>query len=167
MGHSIVDEYLPKEEFDKLSSFLMGPYFPLFATSPVARTEINEVTTRMNYYFTHNFLLNGNESDYFRPIYDEHFNLRFGSINLIRMKLNAFPSTEKVYEHLEHVDYYYPHQGALLCLNTCDGYTKIGDDIKVPSVANRMIFFDTSKPHKSTTCSDQMLRYNLVWNYTT
>ena len=98
------------------------------------------------------------------PIW-KYFQKGFPNIDIIRMKVNCFPATSQVYEHLTHTDYDYPHKGALLCLNTCNGYTKMEDGTKIESVANRMIFFDTSKPHSSTTCSDQPKRCNIVINY--
>ena len=68
-------------------------------------------------------------------------------------------------EHSEHSDYPFSHKGALFSLNTCDGYTKFNDGTKVESVANRIIFFDASKNHQSTTTSNAKLRYNINFNF--
>ena len=161
----VIDNYLPQQEFDQLSSFLLGSNFPLYYAPHVAYEGVDENSVHYNYYFTHNFLLNNQSSSYFEPIWRDHFAHRFPKINIIRMRMNAFPSTEKVYEHKIHTDYDYPHTGALLCLNTCNGYTRVGDET-IPSIANRMIIFDTSLPHNSTTCSDQPIRSNIIINYT-
>ena len=84
---------------------------------------------------------------------------------LIRAKANLYLNQGiGVKEHATHTDYPFEHKGALYCLNTCDGYTKIGDE-KIPSVANRIIFFDASKPHCSTSCSDAKTRMNININY--
>ena len=165
MTYEVVDNFLPQDEFDKLSTFLMGVNFPIFYSPHVAYTGVDEKNTHYNYYFNHNFLLDDRRSDVFAPIWRDHFDSRFPNINIIRMRLNAYPSTEKVYEHMMHTDYDYPHSGALLCLNTCNGYTRIGDD-KIESVANRMIHFDPSEYHASSTCSDQPMRWNIIINYT-
>ena len=164
MTYEVVDNYLPDNEFEQLSGFLLGSEFPLYYASNVAIGGVEEEKPQCNYYFTHNFFLNGQQSTYGPNIWRDHFQTRFGPIEMIRFKMNVFPSTDQVYEHAEHTDYDYPHSGALLCLNTCNGYTKIGEE-KIPSVANRMIFFDTSAPHQSTTCSDQTVRANIVINY--
>ena len=64
-----------------------------------------------------------------------------------------------------HIDYPFPHKGAILSLNTCNGYTKLEDGTKVDSVANRILLFDASTPHCSTTTSDTTARFNININY--
>ena len=84
---------------------------------------------------------------------------------MIRIKINAYPYTNVVKEHKEHIDFNYEHIGAVFSLNTCDGYTKFNDGTKVESVANRIVFFDASKTHQSTTTSNAKLRYNINFNF--
>ena len=84
---------------------------------------------------------------------------------MIRIKINAYPYTNVVKEHKEHIDFNYEHIGAVFSLNTCDGYTKFSDGTKVESVANRIVFFDASKEHQSTTTSNAKLRYNINFNF--
>ena len=62
-----------------------------------------------------------------------------------RIKVNVYPNTEIVREHADHTDRPYFIKAALFGLNTCDGYTTVGKK-KLPSVANRIYFFDASKP---------------------
>ena len=84
---------------------------------------------------------------------------------MIRIKINAYPYTNVVKEHKEHIDFNYEHIGAVFSLNTCDGYTKFSDGTKVESVANRIVFFDASKYHQSSTTSNAKLRYNINFNF--
>ena len=84
---------------------------------------------------------------------------------MIRIKMNAYPHTDLVKEHEKHIDFDYEHTGAIFSLNTCDGYTKLSDGTKVESVANRIVFFDASKKHQSTTTSNAKLRYNINFNF--
>ena len=84
---------------------------------------------------------------------------------MIRIKMNAYPYTNVVKEHKEHIDFNYEHIGAVFSLNTCDGYTKFSDGTKVESVSNRIVFFDASKYHQSTTTSNAKLRYNINFNF--
>ena len=150
------DDWMPIDEFNKLTDFILGWNFPWFHQKNVSLPNTNEDDVTYNHYFTHNLVSTevGNDgiSYLHEPIW-KYFQKGFPNINIIRMKVNCFPATSQVYEHLTHTDYDYPHKGALLCLNTCNGYTKMEDGTKIESVANRMIFFDTSKPHSSTTCS--------------
>ena len=84
---------------------------------------------------------------------------------MIRIKINAYPHTDVVKEHKDHIDYDFENIGAVFSMNTCDGYTKFSDGSKVESVANRIVFFDASKKHQSTTTSNAKLRYNINFNF--
>ena len=85
--------------------------------------------------------------------------------SLIRMKGNMYPRTETQKEHGMHTDFEFPHKAAILSINTCDGYTKLEDGTKIDSVENRMLIFDASKDHCSSTCTDQPVRVNININY--
>ena len=84
---------------------------------------------------------------------------------LIRVKANLYPNTERLHEHPMHTDYDYCHSGALLSLNTCDGYTKLKDGTKIDSVANRILLFDSNEEHCSTTTTNVPARINININY--
>ena len=84
---------------------------------------------------------------------------------LIRSKINFYPYTNIVYEHGPHKDYDFFNYGAVLSLNTCNGFTRLEDGTKIDSVANRMLFFDASKLHNSSTTSDAPGRFNINLNF--
>jgi len=84
---------------------------------------------------------------------------------LIRVKGNLYPMTHKLYEHEIHNDYEHSHKGAILYINSCDGYTKLEDGTKVDSVANRVLLFDPSTKHCSTTTTNASARFNININY--
>ena len=102
-----------------------------------------------------------NICDKFVPRFKQVANFR----NLIRIKINAYPYTNIVKEHKDHIDSDFKHTGAVFSLNTCDGFTKFSDGTKFESVANRIVFFDASKYHQSTTTSNAKLRYNINFNF--
>ena len=84
---------------------------------------------------------------------------------MIRIKANLFPNTHTLHEHPMHTDYDYCHSGAVFSLNTCDGYTKLKDGTKIDSVANRILLFDASEEHCSTTTTNVFARININMNY--
>ena len=102
-----------------------------------------------------------NICDKFVPRFKQVANFR----SMIRIKINAYPYTNIVKEHKDHIDSYFRHTGAVFSLNTCDGFTKFSDGTKVESVANRIVFFDASKFHHSSTTSNAKLRYNINFNF--
>ena len=85
--------------------------------------------------------------------------------HLLRIKANLYPSSETLQEHIMHVDFDYSHCTALFSLNTCDGYTKLKDGTKINSVANRVLLFDASEEHCSTTTTNVSARINININY--
>ena len=84
---------------------------------------------------------------------------------LIRAKGNLYPNTKILHEHPMHGDLPFPHSAAILSLNTCDGYTKLKDGTKIDSVANRILLFDASNEHCSTTTTNVSARINININY--
>ena len=102
-----------------------------------------------------------NICDKFVPRFKQVANFR----SMIRIKINAYPYTNIVKEHKDHIDSEFHHTGAVFSLNTCDGFTKFSDGTKVESVANRIVFFDASKFHHSSTTSNAKLRYNINFNF--
>ena len=83
----------------------------------------------------------------------------------MRAKVNLYLKTTKIIEHAKHVDYPIPHKGAIIYLNTCDGYTRLHDGTKIESVENRLLLFDSSKLHNSTSTTNSLGRYNININY--
>lgn len=84
--------------------------------------------------------------------------------SIFRMKINLYPRSNSLIKYGTHVDSNKPHKGAIFYVNTCDGYTGI-DSEKIHSVSNRILKFDSSKPHFGTNCTDNHARFTLNINY--
>ena len=86
---------------------------------------------------------------------------------LTRIKVNYYPHTNVVRDHMPHKDNHSARRwrGAIYCLNTCDGYTGFSDGTKVDSVENRLILFDSTQNHFSTSTSNAQARLNINVNY--
>tara|TARA_B100000287_G_scaffold173092_1_gene163277 strand:- start:242 stop:724 length:483 start_codon:yes stop_codon:yes gene_type:complete len=54
---------------------------------------------------------------------------------------------------------------SILYINTNNGYTKFQKGGKVKSVANRMLVFDSNLKHQAVSCTDQMRRVVVNFNY--
>ena len=115
------------------------------------------------FYFHHIFYLHEPWSpayDLLRPLWD-----LFDIKSLLRIKANCYPSKENLVVHPPHTDFSFSHKGAIISLNTCDGYTLLEDGTKIDSVANRVLFFDPGKMHSSTTCTNAKARFNINVNW--
>ena len=84
---------------------------------------------------------------------------------LVRARALLYTNQGRQIVHEKHVDFKFPHKTAVFYVNTNNGYTEFEDGTKVESVENRIVFFDGSKPHNSSTCTDQKIRVVVSINY--
>jgi len=156
--YKIIDNFLPEDMFSHINYELSSNMLP-WKWLPTVAFEDGKTS---NGYMT--ALL------YDMNIMHESFQIFSGLIKkleikaCIRVKLNLYTRTDYLVHHDDHIDYPFSHKGGLFSLNTCDGFTVI-DGKEIPSVANRMIFFDPSIPHHSTNCTNDAARMNININY--
>ena len=60
---------------------------------------------------------------------------------------------------------HFPHKGAIFYINTNNGFTVLEDGTEIASVSNRLLLFNPSEPHHSTSCTDVKRRVNINFNY--
>lgn len=157
----VIDGFLDDDNFQELkNTMIMSKYFPWFYNKSVA-CEHEETP---DFYFIHLFYANFNaNSKYYGlmvPIID-----KLKPKAIIRIKGNLYTRTEEKIKHNSHIDYEYSHQGAILYLNENNGPTVLHDGTEIYPKENRMLLFDASKPHFSTTCTDQKIRVNINFNF--
>ena len=172
MKYKVIDNFLDEEYFDSLVT-LFGDnkkkedkVVPWFFQTAVA----NSLVVDNLFYMTHMLYEDnaprtesGATYSYYNYIIPLLEKLEVKCV--IRVKANLYPHTETIHEHPMHVDMNYSHSGAILSLNTCDGYTKLKDGTKIDSVANRVLLFDASNEHCSTTTTNVSARINININY--
>jgi len=173
MKHKVIDNFLDEEYFDSLVTLFTdkekkgNAIMPWFFGSSIAYPGLVEFDLQIEdklFYMVHLFYNNNAPNS-------EHYESLFPLLEklktkcMIRIKANLFPNTEILHEHPMHIDYPYSHSGAILSLNTCDGYTKLEDGTKINSVANRILLFDAGKRHCSTTTTNISARINININY--
>ena len=173
MDLKVIDNFLSENDFQMLVNNTInrndGGQIPLRVVSNVENWKKEETEDYWSWYMSNMVYIKdspqneicGKIYEMFVPKFKQFANFK----TLIRIKINAYPYTNVVKEHKEHIDFEYEHIGAVFSLNTCDGYTKFADGTKVESIANRIVFFDASKKHQSTTTSNAKLRYNINFNF--
>ena len=163
METQIIDNALSSEEFEKIQKAMMSDQFPWFYNNQIAGKDSLVDTVEDNYYFVHTF--------YNRYLPTNTFSLVVSLMSLIkpnaiiRVKANLYLRTEKIVHHDKHIDFPFETKGAILYINTNNGLTILEDGTECKSVANRLLLFDASKPHHSTTCTDQKRRININVNF--
>lgn len=162
LPYTVIDNFLDRADFLKLKELIVdNPYFPWFVTTNVTGREDHK---GKDYYFTHQFIKERENNS----IFTDHLEVFFEKLqikDIIRIKGNLYPATEKVVKHGNHTDFNFKNKAAVFHLNTNNGFTIFEDVHEVESIENRMVLFDGSTPHCSTTCTDQYYRVNINFNY--
>lgn len=167
--HKIIENFLPKNDFKYLQDLIVwNAGWPWYLADPVAGLPNAVGYDESHWMFQHTVYQHCVPvSDFFenlRPLYSRLPDIK----GLLRVKCNFYPQTSKVLDHGEHRDYEIPNfdnKGAILYLNTCDGYTKFHDGTKIENVENRLLLFDPQILHSSSTTSNAKGRFNININY--
>jgi hypothetical protein len=165
--YKIIDDFLPKNDLVALQNILLKNDFSWYYLDTVAQMRDPD---KSHYYFV-NCLYDKSVPisqvfyDFIQPIHSAMQKHDIFLKALLRLKANMYPSTKKIVQHDFHTDMPFEHKGLILSINTCNGATILEDGTKIDSVANRLLMFDSSKPHASTTCTDQNVRVNINMNY--
>ena len=168
-----------KSDYEVIDNFLDEEYFNKLVTTFVVNTDgVNDIMPWfMRRAVAEDGLIQGNLFYMTHSVYDENIPMtqhyetilpllkKLGTRCLLRVKANLYPNSEPLHEHPMHRDFHFSHYGALLSLNTCDGYTKLKDGTKINSVANRMLLFNAGEEHCSTTTTNIPARINIQINY--
>ena len=163
LKHTIKDNFLNQKDFESIAKVMLGYKFPWFIQDKVSNDFC--IKPPVPFFWAHMFFMPN------RGITSEFFNIltpvlkKLDIKSLIRVKANLYSSSNKIEEHKSHVDFSFKHKGALFSLNTCNGFTMLMNNTKIKSVGNRILLFDASKPHYSSTCTDEKIRYNININY--
>ena len=173
-NYKVIDNFLDQSQFEELQNLVLDVDFPWYIVTNVANSLTNPHTQKdfnssiedqlWNWYGVHiayTTVPRSQHFDYLMSLFAQKLEMK----TPIRIKVNFHPYTNEVKEHAKHQDYPYSHKGAVFSLNTCNGFTRMSNGDKVDSVANRIVFFDPSEYHNSSTTSNQKGRYNINFNY--
>jgi hypothetical protein len=168
ISHTVIEDFLPREEFVKIQNMLMCADFPWYLTKTVDYSAGHELVPNdylNNFQFVHAFLLNNTIcSEYYFPKLFAILNL-IKPDRLIRIKANLSTVTEKRIEHAFHTDLDEASTTSIFYVNSNDGATILEDGTEIKSVANRLLTFNSQVLHKGTTCTDEKVRCLINFNY--
>ena len=163
----VIDNFLPTYQFKSLKNILFSTHFHWYFNDRIIEGD------------------KGRKYQLFHVLYDlkKEYNGRtekFGEvepiINLIGYKLNV-TKLHRIKANLRpksffnrssggyHIDGYDCSHTSIYYINTNNGYTKFKNGTKVKSVENRMVVFPSNLGHQGYTCSDQLRRVVINFNY--
>ena len=157
---TVIDNYLKQEDFEHIRDWAFGDQIDWRYSPSVA----DDDDIGLGYFHHVLYAEQEPKSKWLHKGMASHLIQEAKIELLIRIKVNLYTATETIKYHKPHKDYDFPHKAAVYCLNTCDGGTTIGKR-RIDSVANRMILFDGSEDHFSSTCTDQPVRMNINLNW--
>jgi len=174
----VQNDFLDGKSFQAIEAVMLDPKFDWHFMDGKMRDRDGEQTTGLtpeqtNFKlasFTHIFYnqITHKTSPFFDvlvPLLNKLKSETGGPKAIIRIKGNLMINTgQGVVEHGMHEDYEYDHKGAIFSINTCNGYTKIGDK-KIMSEKNQLILFNPHEKHTGSTTSNANFRCNLIINY--
>ena len=159
MKYKVIDEFLEKEDFEKVEDLLMS--------SSIDWHHVKDDDSVDGGYLVHPFFYyDVNKRPISSPFFDSLAPLlkKLSLKALVRVKANFFHSTERIESHGLH-HHSSSHKMAIFSVNTNNGYTRLEDGRKINSVANRVLMFDPINLHASSSCSDKSCRINVVIDY--
>ena len=171
MNYQVIDNFMPQDFHLRAKDRLLdNPKTSWFLSNHISRRNAGD-----GIYFTHNFIMDWGVSSeflFFRPILQ-----KLDPKYLQRFRALLYTRTHKIEKHGWHTDteekrngVIRPVRGCIYYLNSNNGKTILKDDIsnkdiEIESVANRALFFDAHKLHRSTSCTDQNYRCAIITNY--
>ncbi len=162
----IIDNFLDKDIFLNIKNIMEGNNFNWFLNKNITFTDSKQENLNGSY-FTHMFFIDVED----RFLCSNYFNLivpiltKINMKKLIRVKGNIYLKTQKKEHHLKHTDYSFDHMGAIYYINTNDGHTILENNIEIDSIENRLLIFNPSLPHSSTSTTNSKFRININFNF--
>ena len=169
----IEDNFVEEEEFKRLQGILMGSQLEWRFNNSIDGLEGEE----NKFQFIHVFYSHHGHNMH------PHLMVYFGSIirklkmlAIYRIKANLLTRTPTIVKNMFHVDIDMTKASeetmklfktSIFYVNTNNGYTEFEDGTIVESVANRMVTFPSNIRHTGTSCTDEMSRVVVNFNYVT
>ena len=161
MTYEIIDNFLDKDSFNNIKTTVESQDFPWYWNDEVSFRG----SKSSSYYFNHLLCNNTAITSSFCQQFVSPIFKKIEVKAVIRIKVNLYTNVNEFIENEYHIDYPYEHKGAILYLNTNNGYTILEDGTEIESIENRLLKFEPHKRHKSTHCTDVKRRMNINFNY--
>ena len=158
----VYDDFLPAHEFGNLKSYLSSD-FPWGIANKLNYDDQNPYLVRKIYDVEHPA-----RHEWTSHIDTEPFvyiTQKIGMVAMLRLKANMYFNSHVKDIHYPHIDYQFPHQGALFYLDDCDAPTYMSDGVGIESKQNRLLLFNASTAHSSSAPTDKSYRQTININY--
>jgi hypothetical protein len=161
---NIIDNFLDKEDFNNLKNGMEDTnYFPWFYASSKDNTSDTDLNQwQFTHIFYENYTINSTKFNLVEAIVK-----KINPTALMRIKANLTTYSPILKEGYFHTDTLSKNmKTAIYYLNTNDGYTLFKKDKKkIESVANRILFFNSTEWHTGTNTTNAKKRIVINFIY--
>jgi hypothetical protein len=154
--YRIVDDFLELNDFNNLVKDLLSGDFEWYHNHD---TELDDL-----HYFAHIFYTNYGFSSKFANKLNPFIKL-INPASFVHIRATLFSKNNVVTEFGTINEFAFKHKCMLYFVNANDGYTKLPCGTKLYSKENRAVFFDVESPYIDTTCTNDVFRMTMVFNY--
>jgi hypothetical protein len=154
--YRIVDDFLEIGDYNNLVNDLLGDQFDWYHNHDSNRDDLH--------YFAHIFYTNYGFSSKFANKLNP-FIKKINPASFVHIRATLFSKSEEVVEFAPTNEFAFKHKCVLYFVNDNDGYTKLPCGTKLHSKDNRAVFFDVDKPYIDTTCTNDVFRMTMAFNY--
>ena len=156
----VIDNFLDEEYFQYLYEKITDQRnFGWQFQTQVATHDQREELSLHHYYFVHSLYYDYEvESEHYQDFHPLFRQLKVQFLHRARVLL--YVNQGKQWIHDRHIDTPVTSNTALIYMNTNDGFTEFETGERVDSIKNRLLLFDGSVPHSSSTptdCRERML----------
>ena len=167
LKYKIIDNFLDAVSFKNLKGTVLKNDFPWFFSKSQTHS-ISETTNEIDsFYFAHTIYQDNRP---YSAIY-ENFILemlsRLGCNAVSNVRINLLTVKEKPILSGWHIDIPYECNTGIFYLTTCNGHTLLGEEekIKIESIENRMLIFNSQIKHCAVNQTDVDRRLVINFNY--
>jgi hypothetical protein len=161
LNYKIIDNFLKEDEFKNLQKIIMSQHFPWFF-----QKQQTELQPSDDYFFSHLFYKNNKiNSNYYEIIFPVLEKLNCKALSEVRANLT--PNKNKHDMSNWHTDRVYQCYTSVFYINSNNGYTLLSeiDKIKIESIENRILIFDSTIKHAAVSQTDTANRVVINFNY--
>ena len=156
----VIDNFLEEDYFEYLYNKITDQKkFGWQFQRKVATYEENENRNLNHFYWVHSLYYDYKiESEHYEDFHHLFRELKVQFLHRARCLLFVNQGVQHI--HDRHIDTPCTSNTALIYMNTNDGFTEFEDGERIDSIKNRLLLFDGSVPHSSSTptdCRERML----------
>jgi hypothetical protein len=155
-NYRIVDDFLELGDYNNIVKDLLSDEFDWYHNHD---TELDDL-----HYFAHIFYTNYGFCSKFSNKLNP-FIKKINPASFVHIRATLFSKNNKVEEFAPTNEFAFKHKCMLYFVNSNDGYTKLPCGTKLHSKDNRAVFFDVASPYIDTTCTNDVFRMTMAFNY--